>query len=124
MEVRKLKKSEYHLWDELVEKSHHGTIFHNSGWIGLTSRLLKKEAAIYGCFEKGRLIGGASLYIYLDIMGLKVASSRTVMTPYGGMVISKIESTKLSNESGKVAENMEQFHLSLTDIIIFEIFTP
>jgi hypothetical protein len=98
IEVRELIKDEYKVWDELVEKSPQGTIFHNSSWLTIHSELLNKKLKIYGCFENDQLVGGCSLYIYKLIRFFKMASSAIGMTPYGGVVLAQLQSTKVREQ--------------------------
>jgi hypothetical protein len=95
IEIRELKKDEYRLWDELVESSPHGTIFHKSFWLTTCSELLNKKLKIYGCFENDQLVGGCSLYIYKLKRFIKIASSICEMTPYGGVVLAQLPSSKV-----------------------------
>lgn len=95
IEVRKLKRVEYKIWDELVDESSHGTIFHKSFWLITCSNALNKKLKIYGCFENGQLVGGCSLYTHKIKRFLKMASSIIEMTPYGGVILAPSTSTKV-----------------------------
>lgn len=95
IEVRELGNSEYILWDELVEKSPHGTIFHNSDWLAVCRDVLNEDLKIYGCFQKDELIGGCSLFIKNVAGIMKIASSTCKLTPYGGVVLAPSTSTKV-----------------------------
>jgi hypothetical protein len=97
IEVRELKKDEYKIWDELVEKSPHGTIFHNSSWLTIHNELLNKKLKIYGCFENEELVSGCSLYVYKSRF-FKTASSTIEMTPYGGVVLAQLPSSKVREQ--------------------------
>jgi hypothetical protein len=88
IEVKELKKEDYELWDELVENSPHGTIFHSSDWLTTCSEILNKKLKIFGCFENEELVGGCSLYVYKSKF-LKTASSTIEMTPYGGVILAQ-----------------------------------
>jgi hypothetical protein len=95
-EVRELKPEEYSLWDDLVDQSPHGTIFHTSSWLIIISIYFKKDFKIIGFFHDGKLIGGCSLFIYNLLMGhLKYVSSTCDFTPYGGFVIAEEKSNKI-----------------------------
>jgi|Deesub1362A_J573_1020465.scaffolds.fasta_scaffold00052_79 hypothetical protein len=94
IEIRELKKDEYEKWDEIVEKSPYGTIFHSSVWLTTCSNLLNKKLKIYGFFENNQLIGGCSLYLHKKGF-LKVASSTCEMTPYGGVVLVEVPDSKV-----------------------------
>ena len=98
IEVRELKKNEYGVWDELVENSPHGTIFHSSDWLTTCSELLNKKLKIFGCFENGQLVGGCSLYTHKLKRFFKVASSTIEMTPYGGVILAQSQSTKVREQ--------------------------
>ncbi|WFN35328.1 GNAT family N-acetyltransferase [Methanogenium sp. S4BF] len=96
IEARVLEESEYSVWDELVENSVQGTIFHTSDWLGLCSESFKAEPKIFGCFnDKNELMCGCSLFIYKSKGIFKNAISTSVMTPYGGFVLRPSNSTKI-----------------------------
>jgi hypothetical protein len=95
MDTRVLKNAEdFKNWDNLVDTSLHGTIFHRSSWINTSSKSLNKVPKIYGCFEDNQLIGGCSLFVN-NLKFHKLASSVIEMTPYGGIVLAKSLSDKL-----------------------------
>lgn len=98
IEIRELKKEEYKMWDELVERSPHGTIFHKSFWLTTSSEMLNKKLKIYGCFENEELVGGCSLYTYKFKRFFKLASSIIEMTPYGGVILAPSTSTKVREQ--------------------------
>ena len=55
MDTRVLKdKEDLKKWDELIENSKHGTIFHKSYWLNTNDNLLNKQLRIYGCFEENQ----------------------------------------------------------------------
>jgi len=97
VEIKELTDSEYKLWDELVEESPHGTIFHTSDWLSTYSNLLSKKLKIYGCFKSNELVGGCSLYIY-NSKFYKTACSTIEMTPYGGVVLAQSPSSELREQ--------------------------
>ena len=96
-EVRELKKHECPIWDELVEKSLHGTIFHSSAWLTLCSELSNKKLKIYGCFRKDQLIGGCSFYTFKKGF-FKIASTAIGMSPYGGVVLAQSPSSNVRKQ--------------------------
>jgi len=95
LETRILEDSEYPLWDDLVDSSPQGTIFHTSDWLGICRDIFEKEPIIFGCFSDDELIGGCSLFVHKFKGILKVASSTCEMTPYGGFVLRSSKSTKI-----------------------------
>ncbi len=110
--VRELESSEYIMWDDLVEKSPHGTVFHKSDWLAICKEVLNKNPRIYGCFQNNELIGGCSLFINKAAGVFKVASSTCEMTPYGGIVIKELPSTKIrkkEQESHKIMDSLRKF---------------
>jgi len=101
IEAIELGEDEYKYWDELVEKSVHGTVFHRSSWLTACSALLGKRLKIFGCLERGKLVGGCSLFIYPVKPLLKLASSACAMTPYGGMVLSECNGRTVRQQEEK-----------------------
>lgn len=95
IEARVLEKTEYSIWDELVDNSPQGTIFHTSDWLGICGESFGIEPKIFGCFnDKDELIGGCSLFVQKNKGIFKTANSICTMTPYGGFVIGPSNSTK------------------------------
>jgi hypothetical protein len=94
LEVRELGLNEYTSWDELVNESPYGTIFHSSFWLTACSRALGNALKIYGCFEGGRLIAGCSLFI----LGPKKADATIRMTPYGGIVMAPLRTDNVRRQ--------------------------
>ena len=93
-EVRGLSADEFPAWDELVAISPQGTVFHTSDWLIQTAASLNQTLVILGYYEDEALIGGCPLLLSNQYNLLKMAHSATLLTPYGGVVITKIESTK------------------------------
>jgi hypothetical protein len=88
-DVAELTGSDLSQWDDLVDYSPQGTIFHKTGWLDACARSLKKKVKIFGCFQDGKLIGGTSLFLERKKLGfVPVASSTCTMTPFGGFVLS------------------------------------
>lgn len=112
-EVRILSVDEYPLWDDLVMKSPQGSIFHTSNWMVSCADLLSKKVVIYGYFSRGVLEGGCSLYEDRKFLFFPIATSTTVMSPYGGFIFKPFESSK-------VREN-ELFYNSIISSLIKEI---
>jgi lipid II:glycine glycyltransferase (peptidoglycan interpeptide bridge formation enzyme) len=97
IEVRDLKKEDYESWDLLVDASPHGTIFHRSSWLMMSSEFFDRELKILGYFDDGTLVGGCSFFAHKAAKGMfRIASSTTSMTPYGGFVLSQPSKGKSS----------------------------
>ena len=97
IEVRELESSEYKLWDDLVEQSPHGTIFHTSDWLTLCKDA-NNELKIYGCFKNEELVGGCSLLIHKFKRIINIASSTCKMTPYGGFALKQFPNNKVREQ--------------------------
>ncbi len=108
VEIRILKKDEYGKWDGFVNKSHHGTIFHNSDWLGTCSEVLNKDFKIHGFFDEEELIGGCAFFIE-RVKGLLIGSSFCEMTPYFGLIWEGATETKLRKEEKLFREFMNSF---------------
>ena len=94
LEVRELGSTESGAWDALIANSAQGTIFHTSDWLVGNALLLDQPLILLGCYDSEELIGGCPLYLSRAYRLLRVASSKAVSTPYGGVVISDIGDTK------------------------------
>jgi hypothetical protein len=94
LEIRQIDNSEYGLWDDLIEKSPYGTIFHTSDWLTICKDVLKKDFKIYGCFQKDKLLGGCTIFVNKLLGIFKVATSSCDMTPYGGIVTGDFSNEK------------------------------
>jgi len=94
LQVRELDSDEFRAWDALVAGSPQGTVFHTSDWLTKNAILLNQTLVLLGCYEDEELIGGCPLFLSNLYNLLKIASSKVTSTPYGGMMIANIESTK------------------------------
>jgi hypothetical protein len=101
-------------WDELVDRSPHGTIFHKNGWLEACGRALGKEVKIFGCFQNGSLVGGCSLFLEKKMRDvLYNAKSTCAMTPYGGVV--------LSSPPTKSVQKQESFSRKIIESLIYRL---
>jgi len=112
-DVVELTQSDYSQWDELVDQSSHGTIFHKTGWLDACARSLKKKVKIFGCFQDGKLVGGTSLFLDKKYGFVSVASSTCTMTFYGGFV--------LSPSQGSGVHKQETFSREIIESLLKEI---
>jgi hypothetical protein len=83
---RLLVEDQYGLWDEFVEKSERGTVFHQTHWL----KSFGWPFMVLGCYDDhDALIGGMPLS-YQRIAGLKTARP-PYLTPYLGPVVFRTE---------------------------------
>ena len=98
-DVVELDQTELFQWNELVDHSPHGTIFHKTGWLDACAHAFGKKVKIFGCFQGQNLVGGIPLFLDRKILGLvPVASSTCNMTPFGGFVLSPISSSSVHKQ--------------------------
>ena len=98
--VRLLTEDERSLWDNYVDESPQGTVFHKSFWLEASGR----KYVIYGYFRGGELYAGICL-TYITKFGINVAS-QPEMTPYSGVLfkehyikyVSKLSAEKEANQ--------------------------
>jgi len=98
--VRCLNEVEHGQWDDFVDDSSQGTVFHKSYWLKASGEKFK----IYGCFKKENLVGGLPI-ICKSKFGIKQAV-HPPLTPYLGVVFRKSK-TKYVNrlsEEKKISE--------------------
>ncbi len=111
-EVRPLTEDEWSLWDDFVDESPQGTVFHKSFWLKASGR----SFVIYGCFRGKELYAGICLS-YRVRFGIRVAQ-RPVLTPYSGVLFKEQDAkyvNKLTLEkeaSQKIAQRLKSdFHV-------------
>lgn len=98
--VRYLNEGEYEQWDNFVDNSPQGTLFHKSYWLKASGQKFR----IYGCFKNENLVGGLPI-ICKSKFGIKQAI-HPPLTPYLGIVFKKNETkyvNKISEEK-KISE--------------------
>ena len=119
MEVRNLSEHDYDQWNQLVERSVNGTIFHSSIWITSAAKILHLDYAIIGVFKDSQLIGGCSFYFKSKFHVFKTGYTNVPFFPYGGFVISLPNNKNTRSSELKVHEI---FSLILEKIQTFNIF--
>lgn len=82
-EIRPLNEDEFSLWDEFVDKSPKGTLFHKTIWL----RPSGVEFTIYGYFKHGVLFAGIPVG-YITRFGIKT-TCHLPLTPYLGILFRK-----------------------------------
>jgi hypothetical protein len=107
VEVKELAPGDYGTWDELVQESGQGSIFHKSFWLVFSANAMKNVLKIYGCFESGNLVGGCSLYVR-QMKFLRVAESVLPMNPYGGVVLARPRSNNVRKQEEVCANIIRQ----------------
>jgi hypothetical protein len=74
IEIRTLKKDEYKMWDELVESSPHGTIFHKLDWLKIVERHTNSRLHLFVGY-KGDEVVAAIPFFYHRKYCFKILSS-------------------------------------------------
>jgi len=95
IEVRVLTELEYNQWDQLVDKSEQGTIFHSSVWITTVAKNLHIDYIIIGVFNGSHLIGGCFFYIKKVFHFFKIGYTAVPATPFGGIITFIPDSSKV-----------------------------
>ena len=95
-EVRVLSPEEYGEWDELVASSIQGSLFSTTLWMRGMREVTGKEFRIYGCYDKGKLLGGVALQVFNK--GPFSVGTMPKLTPFTGFIIAPQETHKLSNQ--------------------------
>src|SRR6056297_1722283 len=104
-EVRYLSENEIGSWDEFVEKSEHGSLFHKSVWIkSLIHSDTFTNIDIIGCFNKeGEIVAGAILPWKRIFKTFKVVVL-PYATSFSGIVIMERDSEFLSKKESYSVE--------------------
>jgi len=95
--VRLLTHKEYSLWDEIVNKCPHGTIFQTSLWLSACEKLLGTKLNIYAIYSNYELKGGCPIFEKSLYKFISIAQSTGPMTPYGGYIFDLSESRQIRN---------------------------
>jgi hypothetical protein len=124
VEVKILKQNEYNRWDEFVNESPQGTIFHTTNWLVTASKVLNENLNIYGFFEGDNLVGGCALFSRKIKGLLSKATSSCLMTPYFGLIWKEINHNKVRKEERlqrecltKFANILDEYKCDYIDII-------
>lgn len=82
-----LKPSQYDIWDDLVDRSPQGTVFHKSWWLKHIANHQNTNLHFLGVFREDELVGGCSIYEEKKFC-FKLAFSPPInsSTPYGGII--------------------------------------
>lgn len=93
--TRAITEDEYSIWDNFVQESPQGTVFHNTQWILASASAKKSNFELIGVFDDDKLIGGCPLF-YLKKCGfLKIIISAEQLSGTTGIMLPKRENTKV-----------------------------
>lgn len=93
--VNRLTEKLYGGWNEFVEESPQGTIFHTTDWLSAS----KRDFDVFRCFKGQEPVGGVPV-AYSKMAGMKVIHNPP-LTPYGGPVFRKSDSKYVSKVSNR-----------------------
>ena len=113
IDSREITTGDLSQWDELVEQSPHGTIFHKTAWLKACAEFTGKKLKIFGCFRDDILVGGCSLLIGKKWGVFSYAESNSGFTPYGGLVLASFPTPGVHKQETFSRQVIE----SLTDCI-------
>jgi len=120
--VRSLKVDEYEKWDNFVDESPQGTVFHKSYWLKASGKRFK----IYGCFKGGNLVAGFPIVSRLRF-GIK-CGVHPYLTPYLGILFKENKTkyiSRMSEEKNmsrviakKIKEDFGKINFSFSPLIV------
>ncbi|MFC2005159.1 GNAT family N-acetyltransferase [Chloroflexota bacterium] len=117
--VRALSEDEWPLWDDFVDKSSSGTLFHKRDWFDVSG----EKFIIYGYFRGQELYAGIPLSIK-SMFGIKVAC-RPGLTPYNGVLFKQREGKYVTKLSSEKEEAQALAHLMKSDFKLVRFgFSP
>lgn len=114
-EVRILTEPEYSQWDQFVEQSVQGTVFHSSSWITPAAKMLQFDPVIIGVFDTTQIIGGCSFFRKEIFPFFKIGTNDITLTSYGGIVTE-------NKKSNNVREYETRYH-EIISLILEKIRT-
>lgn len=105
MDIKKLDASDFNSYDELVDESFEGSIFHKTWWLNIFKEYYGSSYKVdfYGIFENNRLIAGMPVPIHHK-HGMKFIHNPR-LTPYSGPFFAKVNMKKSSEISYKKGIN-------------------
>ncbi len=101
LEIRPLAESEFPLWDEFVDESPRGTVFHKTFWLKASGI----KFVTYGYFKAGILSAGIPL-VYNTRFGIKSAF-HPALTPYLGVLFKKQEAKYVTKYVTRISQEKE-----------------
>jgi hypothetical protein len=107
--LRILDPSEYNQWNDFVNNSSGGRLFHCSNWAGILARVINRSFKIIVA-QKGDQVKGGMLYWPKHSAGVK-AITRVPLTPYQGILYGHSDRKKPSSliaEMGEISQTMMQ----------------
>lgn len=84
--TRILSSDEFEEWNELVNLSNQGTVFHLSEWIKTSADASNTPFELIGVYDNNKLIGGCPIH-YKKKYHLSYLTSNISLAPYGGVLL-------------------------------------
>lgn len=106
-EIKKLEKNEYKNWNNFVDKSPQGTIFHKTFWL----ENVTDNFDIYVCTKNEELIGGMP-FCMKKFLNYKYYG-QPPLTPYGGIIFKPFQKIKKSSVLKDYLNVMNSFYTDL-----------
>ncbi|MCX7020342.1 MAG: GNAT family N-acetyltransferase [bacterium] len=101
--VRLIEPHEYDTWDEFVETSPQGTLFHTSVWKSvIDASYVPSRLLLISCFDKHNLAGGC-VALERERLGTLTAVTPLV-TPYAGFILEPPAGEKISDQVSRETE--------------------
>jgi len=111
--VEKIEFPDFGMWDDMVNSSPQGSVFHLSDWIKTCADSQNNDYVLYGVYKNCELIAGLPLIMKKYKGILKYGTSSISLTPYGGFLLPE-------NSSTKVREN-EQRNNQIIEAVLSEV---
>lgn len=114
IETRYLQAEEYPLWNNFVDASKDGTIFHKTEWLEPISAWQKLNFSIAACFKGGKIIGGMA-FTWKKKFGRIPIIQMPLKTPVFGPVISFTDTkykSKIERQVQSTVKELTAFLLS------------
>lgn len=122
VEIKEIKREDYALWDELVERSPQGTIFHKSWWLKVAGNVTNTKIKIFLIHQSDELIGGCALSTKkVGLLKLAFSPPIDTPTPYGGAMLKPIDAKnirKIESIYKTVVNNLNEIYKDNFDYIL------
>jgi hypothetical protein len=114
--ARLLTPDEYQEWNDFVDASPHGTLFHKTWWLEIVASAEQARLEIIGCFDtSGQLIGGLPLCYFSGTAISPERSRHPILTPYLGPILKDYSGLKGATRIGYQKEILSRLLSKLSN---------
>lgn len=100
--IKILDPGDYALWDQFINETDRGTLFHSTAWAEVITTVFRRPYQVITAQKENQIFGGLILWPK-PVAGLQMIT-RAPVTPYQGLVTASADSTKNSSRIAREHE--------------------